>query len=130
MELSVFRRAALLHAFFILLEDRELEKTGTAFFVDFPRILDDLKRPHLLKAERPYEIVATVTLGKMDYDNFCTDMVADRQFIEDNYDLCCTGPIWKCLFVHQRGRKDGVLIVPTDGCYVKYAAYVSPEESC
>ena len=47
-----------------------MKKTGTAFFVDFPRILDELKQPHLLKAERPYEIAATVTLGKMDYDNF------------------------------------------------------------
>ena len=105
-----------------------MEKTGTAFFVDFPRILDELKRPHLLNAERPYEIVNTVTLGKMDYDNFCTDMTVDRQFIEDNYALCGTGPVWKCLFIHQRGRRDGVLIVPTDGCYVKYAAYVSFEE--
>lgn len=101
-----------------------MEKTGTAYFADFPRILDDLKKPHLIDDERPYKIVATVALGKMDYDNFCTDMVADRQFIEDNYDLCGAGPVWKCLFVHQRGRKDGVLIVPTDGCYVKYAAYI------
>ena len=68
--------------------------------------------------------MATVTLGKLDYDNFCTDMLADRQFIEDNSDLCSTGHIWKCLFVHQCGRKGGVLIVPTDGCYVKYAAYL------
>ena len=103
-------------------------KTGTAFFADFPRILDDLKRPHLIDAERPYEIAATVTLGKIDYDNFCTDMLVDRQFIEDNYELCSAGPVWKCIFVHQRGRKDGALIVPTDGCYVKYAAYISSEE--
>lgn len=105
-----------------------MEKTGTAFFVDFPRTLDDLKRPHLLKAECPYEIVSTVTLGKMDYDNFCTDMTVDRQFIEDNFELCSTGPVWKSLFVRQRGRGDGVLIIPTDGCYVKYAAYLSFEE--
>ncbi len=101
-----------------------MEKTGTAFFVDFPRILDDLKQPHLLRDEHPYEIVKTVVLGKMDYDNFCTDMVADRQFIEENDELCGTGRVWKCLFVRQRGHKDGILIVPTDGCYVKYAAYV------
>lgn len=104
-----------------------MEKTGAAFFVDFPRILDDLQRPHLIEAERPYEIVATVTLGKMDYDNFCTDMLVDRQFIEDHSDLCGTGSVWKCLFVHQRGRDDGVLIVPTDGCYVKFAAYLPGE---
>ncbi len=106
-----------------------MKKTGTAFFVDFPRILDDLKRPHLIDAERPYEIVKTVTLGEMDYGNFCTDMLADRQFIEDCYDLCSTGPVWKCLFVHRRGKNDGVLIVPRDGCYVKYAAYIPQKES-
>ena len=113
---------------FILPEDREMEKIGTAFFVGFPRILDDLKKPHLIEAEQRYEIVKTVTLGKMDYDNFCSDMVADRQYIEDNFDLCGTGSVWKCLFVHQRGHTDGILIVPTDGCYVKYAAYISSGE--
>ncbi len=105
-----------------------MEKTGTAFFEAFPRILPDLKKPFPLEAAQAYEIVATVKLGKMDYDNFCTDMVADRQFIEDYADLCGTGPVWKCIFVHQRGKKDGVLIVPTDGCYVKFAAYISSEE--
>jgi hypothetical protein len=55
-------------------------------------------------------------------------MTVDRQFIEDNFELCSTGPVWKSLFVHQRGRGDGVLIIPTDGCYVKYAAYLSFEE--
>ena len=105
-----------------------MEKQGTAYFVDFPRILSDLKKPHLLEAERPYEIVKTVVLGKMDYDNFCTDMVADRQFIEDYAGLCNIGQVWKCLFVHQKGKTDGVLVVPTDGCYVKYAAYLPGTE--
>ncbi len=105
------------------------KKSGVAFFVSFPRILSDLRKPHLITSEQPYEIVKTVSLGKMDYENFCSDMIADRQFIEDYADLCCIGPVWKCLFVHQRGRTDGVLIVPTDGCYVKYAAYVSPGEA-
>ena len=102
-----------------------MEKTGMAYFVDFPRIVSDLQRPHLLDAERPYEIVQTVTLSRIDYDNFCTDMIADRQFIEDYADLCGTGDVWRCLLVHQHGRTGGVLIVPVDGCYVKYAAYVS-----
>lgn len=76
-----------------------MEKTGMAYFVDFPRILPDLQQPHLLKAERPYKIVKTITLGKMDYDNFCTDMIADRQFIEDYADLCGTGEVWRCLLI-------------------------------
>ena len=102
-----------------------MERTGSAFFVPFPRVLSDLKKPHLYEAEQPYEIVQTISLGKMDYDNFCTDMIADRQFIEDYSELCGTGLIWKCLFVHQRGKSDGILVVPTDGCYVKFAAYIT-----
>lgn len=102
-----------------------MERKGTAFFVVFPRILSDLRKPHLFDTEHPYEIVRTITLNKMDYDNLCADMVADRQFIEDYSELCRTGPVWKCIFVHQRGREDGILIVPTDGCYVKFAAYLS-----
>ena len=47
-----------------------MERTGSAFFVPFPRVLSDLKQPHLLEAEQPYEIVQTIILGKMDYDNF------------------------------------------------------------
>ena len=78
----------------------------------------------LFHDEKAYEIAKTVSLGKIDYDNFCTDMLADRQFIEDYYDLCGVGTVWKCLFVHQRGRTDGILIVPTDNRYVKYAAYL------
>ena len=52
-------------------------------------------------------------------------MIADRQFIDDYSDLCETGAIWKCILVRQLGKKDSVLVVPTDECYVKYAAYVA-----
>ena len=100
-------------------------KTGKAYFVDLPRVLDDLIVPHDILAEQDYEIVATVKLGKMDYENFVTDMIADRQFIEDTFELCSEGEVWKCLLVQQKGEKDGVLLIPTDRCYVKYAAYYS-----
>lgn len=105
-----------------------MEREDSAFFVDFPRILSDLRKPHPLESERPYEIVQTVTLGKMDYDNFCTDMLADRQFIEDYSELCSTGPVWKCILVQQRGKHDGILVMPIDGSHVKYAAYFSCED--
>lgn len=105
-----------------------MEREGSAFFVDFPRILSDLRKPHPLESERPYEIVQTVTLGKMDYDNFCADMLADRQFIEDYSELCGVGPVWKCILVQQRGKHDGILVVPIDGSHVKYAAYLYHED--
>ena len=52
---------------------------------------------------------------------FITDMLADRQFLEDYAELCSEGEIWSCIHVKQRGQSGGILVVP-DGCYVKYAA--------
>ena len=52
-------------------------------------------------------------------------MVADRQLFEDNAKLCGTGDVWRCFFAHQRGKEDGILVVPVDDCYDKYAAYRS-----
>lgn len=92
-----------------------------AYFVEFPRRIEDLQCPHLIDCERPYRIVATVALRKIDYENFITDMIADRQFLEDHAYLCSEGEVWRCILVKQRGKSDGVLVVP-DGCYVKYAA--------
>ena len=68
-----------------------MEKTDFAYFVEGPRIIEDLKVPHLIEQEIQYEIVKTVKLAKIDYENFITDMIADRQFIEDNASLCSQG---------------------------------------
>ena len=62
-------------------------------------------------------------LARIDYENFTTDMIADRQFIEDNASLCSRGETWRCILVQQRGRTDGVLVLPAGGCYVGWAAY-------
>ena len=81
-----------------------MSKTGQAYFVKHPRRLEDLIVPHPLEKERSYEIVKTVTLRKMDFENFITDMVADRQFIEDNAALCNRGEVRKCIQVRRRVR--------------------------
>ena len=101
-----------------------MERTGYAFFVESPRIIEDLLAPHPIEQETQYEIVKTVKLAKIDYENFITDMIADRQFIEDNAALCSQGGVWRCLLVQQRGRSDGVLVMPATDCYVGWAAYV------
>ena len=49
-------------------------------------------------------------------------MLADRQFLEDHAALCSKGEVWTCILVRQRGRTDGVLVLP-EGCYVGWAAY-------
>ena len=93
-----------------------MDQTGTALFIKAPRRIEELQKPH--------EIVKTIVLGKIDYENFMTDMLADRRFIEDNYALCSEGKELNCLLVKERGRTGGILVVPEDRCYVKYAAYI------
>ena len=101
-----------------------MKQTGMALFIKTPRTIEDLQKPHDICQERPYKIVKTIVLGKMDYENFITDMLADRQFIEDNYALCSEGEELNCLLVKERGKAGGVLVVPENRCYVKYAAYI------
>ena len=102
-----------------------MKTDGTAFFVETPQMIDDLWVPHLVERERPYEVAKQLRLSKIEYENFVTDLLADRQFIEDNADLCSEGEVWRCLLVQQRGRADdGVLVMPAeDKCHVKWAAY-------
>lgn len=100
-----------------------MPQTGYAYFVENPRVLADLMKLHLPEQERPFEVVKAVKLRTIDYENFVTDMVADRQFIEDITDLCSKDTVWKCLLVQKRGSHDGVLVMPEDKCYVGYAAY-------
>ena len=99
--------------------------TGTAYFVPDPSRLEDLIVPHRLSAERPYEIVKTITLGAMDYGNFITDMLADRPFIEENHELCSKGAVWRCLLVRKKGLSGGILVMPEDESCVGWAAYIT-----
>ena len=99
--------------------------TGRAYFIPDPSRLEDLIVPHLVTDERPYEIAKTITLGAIDYGNFITDMLADRSFIEESFDLCEKGKTWRCLLIRKRRSSDGVLVMPEDGAYVGWAAYFS-----
>ena len=98
---------------------------GFAYFVRLPRTLDDLMVPHPLNRERVFDVAAVVTLEAIDYENFITDMLADRQFIEDHAEVCYKGETWACILVQQAGRNDGILVMPEDRCYVGWAAYVA-----
>ncbi len=95
-----------------------------SFLCRAPRRLEDLQIPHLIDCERPYRIVAKVKRQKIDGENFITDMLADRQFIEDHGQDCKAGDVWDYLLVQQRGRTDGVLVLPDQDCFVSWAAYV------
>ena len=100
-----------------------MEYTGFAYFVEWPRRLEDLIIPHLAEEERPYRVAAEIRLSAMDYENFVTDLLADRQFLSDHGSRCRRGEVWSCLLVRRRGKEDGVLVMPKDGCFVGWAAY-------
>ena len=105
-----------------------METRDFAYFVERPRVIEDLIQPHLFEQEREYRIVKTIELGKMDYENFITDMLADRQFIEDNAGLCSQGEVWQCLLIRQRECSDGILVMPENGCFVGWAALANDIE--
>lgn len=102
-----------------------MKDCGYAFFVQRPRRIEDLRVPHLKEKECPYEIVKVIRLGVMDYENFITDMLVDRPFLEEYSNLCVQEDTWKCLLICQRGQNNGVLVVPERGCFVGWAGYSS-----
>ena len=106
-----------------------MEKTGKAYFIRYPRIIEDLNVVHDVADESPYEIVKEIRLQAIDFDNFATDMTVERQSIEDNAALCEDREIKKCLFVYMRGGHAGILVVPdpNDNDYVGWAALIKEE---
>lgn len=46
---------------------------GTAYFVKSPSKLSNLVKPHRVEDEVSYEIVRTIYLPQIDYENFATD---------------------------------------------------------
>ena len=96
---------------------------GYAYFVERPRRIEDLMVPHPIEKEHPFRIVTEIQLSAIDYENFITDMLADRQFIEDHGRRCKKGEVWDCLLVRRRGQPNGVLVMPDSGCFVGCAAY-------
>ena len=61
---------------------------GTAYFVRKPIRLSQLFKPQRIEDEVPYEIVKTIHLSQIDYENFATDLTVDREYIEQNADFC------------------------------------------
>ena len=94
----------------------------TARFISRPRRIEEL-RDFGIGMLRPYRIVKTIRLGKMDYENFVTDLLADRAFLEDVPGCGQDGPLVCCLCVTCRGR-DSVLVLPDGTGHVALAALV------
>ena len=63
-----------------------------------------------------------ILLSGIDYTNFITDMLADRQFLEENAALCSKDTeVVRCLLIKHRRTGEGILVVP-DGAWVDLAA--------
>jgi len=49
---------------------------NTAFFVRHPFRIEDLKTPHPYEQRKPFVVVKTIELSKIDYENFIADLCA------------------------------------------------------
>lgn len=98
----------------------EAQMREKAWFVFEPRRVDNLVFGACEGKWMEYEIVKTMHLSKNDYENFATDLLADRGFIEDNINLCQNNG--DCLLIAGPGRARELLIIPWHGRFVRYAA--------
>ena len=92
----------------------------TAYFIRRPRRIEELRAEENGR-RRPYRIVSSLRLGGMDYENFVTDLLADRAFLEDVPGCGEDGKVLCCLRVSCQGRED-VLVVPDGTGHVELAA--------
>ncbi len=107
-----------------------MSKLPTAFFVEYPYRIEDLMCPHLLDRCKPYIVEQDVSIGKLDYENFITDLCVDRWFVEKYMHLCHIdgSGVWHCILVRQKGAPDGVLVMSEGMVFPKWAAYLPSEE--
>ena len=103
---------------------------NTAYFVRLPFTIKDLRVPYLYRKRKPFMIEKTIILAKIDYENFITDLCADRWFIEENRGICRVDGdgVWHCILARKRGSQDGVLVMSEGTDYPKYAAYYPERE--
>ena len=92
----------------------------TARFISRPRRIEEL-RGFAIGMLRPYQIVSTVCLGGIDYENFATDLPADRAFLENVGGCGEEGGLVRCLCVCCPGR-ESILVLPDGTGHVALAA--------
>ena len=92
----------------------------TAYFIRRPRRIEELRAEENGR-RRPYRIVSSLRLGGMDYENFVTDLLADRAFLENVPDCGEDGNVLCCLRVSCPGREH-ILVVPDGTGHVALAA--------
>ena len=96
---------------------------GSAFFLFSPRNADEFNQPFPLDHIQPYRIIGHIKLSGMDYENFVTDMVVEREYLEPFEELCHTGAVYECVLVCRQGNnRTGILVIPDSGGFIKCAA--------
>ena len=90
-----------------------------AYFIFRPRTTADLTLKNPAGKWMEYRIMKTICLDAIDYKNFATDLLVDRQFIEDHFALC-SEPC-DCLLITGKHREVELLVIPWHGCFVRYA---------
>lgn len=92
-----------------------------AYFISRPRRIDELQAKDG-GTWRSYEVVATVGLTKIDFENFATDLLADRAFLENAHACGENGALVRCLRVTGRGSNTAILVLPDSTGHVALAA--------
>lgn len=107
-----------------------MHELTTAFFVAYPRRIDDLRRPFPLESSKPYFVEKTIALAEIDYENFITDLCADRWFVVKYTDKCRVDEngVWHCILVKQKYITDGILVMSEGYVFPKWAAYLRNTE--
>ena len=100
-----------------------MEKTAT--WVSTPARLEDILQPDNGE-NRQYAVTKAIRLAWDDYENFVTDFLVKRDFIEENAGLCKVDEhgVWHCLLVLHRGHTDGVLVMPGVDGNSRHMAYL------
>lgn len=98
-----------------------------AWFVRRPRNLEALRALHPLDGERPFRVAAELFLAEMEFQNFLTDLAADREFLERYAGLCAYGETPVCLLVRCEDDRNGILAVPGRDGFAEWAAFLDLE---
>jgi hypothetical protein len=99
----------------------------SALFIKHPIRIGDLIKPHTLHERKPFVVEKVISLSKIEYENFVTDLCVDRWFIEKYTNICRidSDSVWHCILVKQKGGKDGVLVMSEGEVFPKWAAYIN-----
>jgi len=104
--------------------------SGIAYFLRDARRVDELEELRKGKirqkiSAKQYIIEKVIELTQIDFENFSTDLLAERQFITDNLNLMFVDDnnTWHCLLVVQIGITNPGILVQSKKCeFPKYTA--------